>query len=87
MRVQWAEEGLDRLADIYVALDLDGQDEIARVVSQINATLATDPWDVGESRATANQRSWHVDPLTVLFEIFPDEDMVLLQHVATKRPK
>jgi hypothetical protein len=57
MRVEWVRQSLDRLADFYVRLDLDGQDEIARVVARINSTLAKDPWSVGESRATENQRS------------------------------
>jgi hypothetical protein len=87
MRVQWAKEALDRLADIYVTLDLDRQDEIASVVAQINSKLASDPWEAGESRASVNQRSWHVEPLTVLFRVFPDQNLVLVQHVASKRPR
>jgi hypothetical protein len=37
MRIEWAREGLDRLAKIYVQLDLAGQDEVADVVNRVNA--------------------------------------------------
>jgi hypothetical protein len=87
MRVEWVRQSLDRLADIYVTLDLNGQDEVANIVERINSTLARDPYSVGESSATDNQRSWHVEPLTILFEIFPDDNVVLVQHCAAKRPK
>jgi len=87
MRVQWTEESLDRAADLYITLDLAGQDEFAAAVARINARLASDPWAVGESRSTRNHRSWYSPPVTVLFEVFPDDEIVLIQHVAAKRPK
>ena len=85
MTVKWREITLDLLADLFVASDLDTQDAIEQAVLSINATLATDPMTQGESRATDNRRSWNVDPVTVLFEIFPADDLVVAQHFAMRR--
>jgi hypothetical protein len=60
--VDWNEDTLDRLADIYVAEpDPAARDAIARCVEQINRRLAADPWSPGESRGTA-RRVWFHPP-------------------------
>lgn len=86
MWVEWKESALDELADSYVAADPADRDEIGRAVERITATLAADPRDLGESRATPNQRVWHSDPLTVTFQIIPADGTVAVHHVAHRRP-
>lgn len=54
-------------------------------MERINAALAADPRDLGESRATPNQRVWHSDPLTVTFQIIPADGTVVVFHVARRR--
>jgi hypothetical protein len=85
MRVEWAERCANRLADIYVGLDLTGQRAIAQAIERINATLARDPWELGESRANRTRRAWNSGPVSVVFDIVND-DLVVVQHVAIKRP-
>lgn len=41
---------LDRLADISVAADVNDRERLADGVERLNARLADDPSDVGESR-------------------------------------
>ena len=86
MRVEWTEPCLDHLAEVYVTFDLAGQDEIAREVHRINAALAHDPWELGESRAKRTRRWWACEGLTVLFDIVSD-DLVVVQDVAVTRRK
>lgn len=87
MKVEWREFALDQLADSFVASDLETHDRIERAVMTINATLALDPWTQGESRSSLNRRSWFVDPVTVLYEIFPTDDLVVVQHMAIRRSR
>ncbi|WP_439621769.1 hypothetical protein [Gemmata sp.] len=47
----WLDSTLDKLAGIYVALDLSDQDRLAAGVELFNARLAADPLGVGESRS------------------------------------
>jgi hypothetical protein len=81
------EDGLDQLADIVVSLGLDDQDAVERAVLKINAELARDPWELGESRATLARRTWFVPPLVVNYQIVPVDGVVVVQHVALLRPK
>ena len=84
MTVIWREHALDRLADRYVAADPARRDAIDRAVTYINATLAIDPVQ-GESRARPTQRSWFVFPVSIVFEIFSADDLVVVQHFAMRR--
>jgi hypothetical protein len=84
MRVEWKETALDRLADRYVAADPALRDAIEQAVSYINATLAVDPVQ-GESRARTTQRAWFVNPVSVLFEVFPSDGLVVVQYFAMRR--
>lgn len=84
MRVEWKATALDRLADRYVAADPDLRDRIERAVTYINRTLAIDPVQ-GESRARATQRAWHVDPVSVVFEVLPSDGLVVVQYFAMRR--
>ena len=47
----WLESALDRLAIIYVAADTPDRARLAEGVERLNNRLASDPLDVGESRA------------------------------------
>ena len=86
MRVEWAERCANRLADIYVGLDRSEQRAVAQAIERINVALARDPWELGESRASRTRRAWNSGPVSVVFDIVSD-DLVMVQHVAIKRPK
>jgi hypothetical protein len=60
------------------------RDAIERAVVKINQTLAVDPVQ-GESRARATHRAWFVDPVSVVFEVFPSERRVVVQFFAMRR--
>jgi hypothetical protein len=64
--VVWLGSALDRLADIYVLLDLTSQDRLAAAVDALNARLRTDPLSEGESRS-GRYRITFVDRIAVRF--------------------
>lgn len=80
MTVEWQEDALDRLADIYVAAAPADRDEIGRCVEHINARLASDPGGLGESRSPG-RRVWFTPPLVVVFDL-PVGGGVVVTHVA-----
>ena len=80
--VIWQGTALDELADALVRSDLAQQDEIERRVLQLNARLATDPLDVGESRL-GNWRVEFVDFVAILFQVFPADGIVRVVHFWT----
>lgn len=84
MTVEWTESALDRLADLFVISDQFTQKEIEATVEVINAALAEDPNELGESRS-AGRRIWFVHPLVVIFRVVADEDRVVVSHVARPR--
>jgi plasmid stabilization system protein ParE len=86
MIVEWTGSALDRLADIFVAVDLAEQDAIEGTVRRINATLTGGPQDLGESRP-GGRRVWFADPLTVVYRVIPAEGRVIVSHVAQRRRK
>jgi hypothetical protein len=86
MIVEWTESALDRLADLFVSADLAEQDLIEAAVKRINAALAADPWDLGESRSSG-WRVWFVDPLMVIFRVSQAGGRVIVSHVARPRRK
>lgn len=47
---RWLESTHDKLADLYLAVDVPDRDRMADGVERLNARLAADPLDVGESR-------------------------------------
>lgn len=77
--VVWQGTALDELADALVRSDLATQDQIERRIVRLNARLAADPLDVGESRV-GNWRVEFVDFVAVLFEVFPDDGFVRVVH-------
>jgi hypothetical protein len=80
MSVEWEEDALDHLADIYVSATPDDREVIARCVERINAQLESDPWSLGESRGPG-QRVWFNHPLMVAFDLPPGGGVVVF-HVA-----
>lgn len=46
----WLETTLDKLADIYITLDVPQRERLATGIEWFNERLAEDPLDVGESR-------------------------------------
>jgi hypothetical protein len=48
---RWLESVLDKVAEIYVALEGPDRDRMASGIEAFDARLAADPFDVGESRA------------------------------------
>lgn len=46
----WIESALDKLADVYVAANLSERDRMTASVELLNAQLATNPLELGESR-------------------------------------
>jgi hypothetical protein len=47
---QWTEEALDKLADLYIEVDVPDRERMAAGVQAFNARLAADPLAVGESQ-------------------------------------
>lgn len=86
MRVEWAEEALDQLSDLYVVLPLIEQDAMAKSIVGINRKLADDPHALGESR-TPWVRVWFVDGLILRFDIDPAEQVVTVYEVTRVRPR
>jgi plasmid stabilization system protein ParE len=84
MTVEWTDEALDHLADIYVATPTPGErDAIARCVERINRQLAADPGTVGESRGPG-RRVWFAHPLMVAFDLPPGGGVVINQVTRLK---
>lgn len=70
MRVEWTDEALDALADLYVAASISDKFAIGQTAEHINRQLADDPSEPGESRS-GGRRIWHVPPLVVLYRVGP----------------
>jgi hypothetical protein len=85
MLVEWKESALDQLADIYVAANLADRDRIEATVERINAQLADDPSDLGESRSGRLRRVWFNHPLVVKFRFDPDRGLVIVSEVVRLR--
>ncbi len=48
--VIWRDSALDELADAFVKADLIKREALERAVVKLNAQLASEPFDLGESR-------------------------------------
>jgi len=66
--VAWAHRALNKLADLYVGVDLAGQQRLAASIDALNRRLAQKPIDEGESR-TGNYRITFVEGLTIRFTV------------------
>ncbi|HET6574565.1 MAG TPA: hypothetical protein VFG68_13235 [Fimbriiglobus sp.] len=83
MSVEWEEDTLDKLADIYVEATPAEREAIGHCVERINAQLAIDPHDPGESRGPG-RRVWFTPPLVVAYDL-PAGGGVLVNHVAKSK--
>jgi plasmid stabilization system protein ParE len=78
--VEWTDEALDRLADLYVSAATPAdRDALARHVERSNRRLAADPHGLGESRGPG-RRVWFSPPLMVAFDL-PVGGGVVVFHV------
>jgi hypothetical protein len=66
--VEWTDYALDQLADVFVSLDLNTQDQLSKAVEVLNRRLAIDPLDEGESR-NGPFRLTYAGPLGILFRV------------------
>ena len=82
----WLETALDQLADIWVQVDPAERGRIEAAVHRINATLADDPHEAGESRP-GDVRILCSPPLTVRFRVETGSVAVVFQahHVRKRR--
>ena len=77
--LDWADEALDELADIYVLATPEDREAITRHVLGLNKALKDDPFSVGEER----EGDLRIDAkplLTVWFRVTPDGLMVRVIH-------
>ncbi|OWK38158.1 hypothetical protein [Fimbriiglobus ruber] len=79
MTVEWEAGALERLADIYTEAQPAERETIFRCVERINVQLASDPWQLGESRGTG-RRVWFAHPLMMAFDL-PRGGGVVVNHV------
>lgn len=77
--LDWSEEALDELADIYVLATPEDREAIARHVAGLNKALADDPFSVGEERE-GDLRIDAKPVLTVWFRVTPDGLLVRVIH-------
>ncbi len=87
MIVIWQPMALDRLADYYVGLSLHEQRSLELVIRRIDARLADNPWNLGESRTNSNRRVWFVGPFALTLDLPPGKCVYVialrvLRHVA-----
>lgn len=80
--VIWRNLALDELADAIVAADLPTQDRIEKAVLALNARLARDPHNFGESRPARYRIAFHA-PVGILFDIDPPTQAVRVAHCWT----
>ena len=80
MIVEWNENALDRLADIYVAITPTERETVVRCVERTTARLGVDPGFFGESRGGI-RRVWFNRPLMVVYDLLRGGG-VLVVHVA-----
>lgn len=84
MSVEWTDVARDRLADVYVRLDLDGQRALVSQVERIEARLNSDPWFLGEFRGSDRLRVWCTGPLAVIYRLPPGGGVVVLYATGLK---
>ena len=66
--VTWLDVAMDRLANMYIELDLTAQGRLADEIEKFNRQLSLDPLSIGESRED-NTRVAFVDIVVLRFEI------------------
>jgi hypothetical protein len=85
-RLLWLYDALDSLAASYLYARRVGRDPeaITRAMAQIDRDTERGPATLGESRA-GSRRVYIVNPVTVFFEVHPDEQVVVVTTVRYHR--
>jgi hypothetical protein len=83
--VIWTDYALDRLADVFVSLDLLTQDQLTAEIDALNHRLASDPLREGESR-TSPYRMTFAGSLGVLFRVETSNGVVRVTEVKWHGP-
>ncbi len=80
--VYWRKRSLLLLRLVqFLAAEKGGDEEaVLRATGELNRQLAEDPSEVGESREV-NERVLIVNPLTVLYEVFPEQNTVVIDRL------
>ena len=77
--VIWRDSALNELADAFVRADLLRRDTIEHAVMRLNAQLASDPIDLGESRS-GSQRVAFDKPCAITFLVDTTAGVVRVTH-------
>jgi plasmid stabilization system protein ParE len=73
--VEWKESALDELAGIWNDADSAGRPAVRAAVNRIDAILAADPVNAGESRPHGRRLQFE-GPLAVWFRVYPNQKAV-----------
>ena len=81
-RVVWRRRSLLYLRMVqFLTMERSGdEDTVLNAADELNRQLADDPSGVGESR-DGNERVLIVNPLTVLYEVFPEQSVVMIYRL------
>ena len=82
--VDWRDEALSDLAEVWTAADGPVRQAITEAVQRIDDLLERDPLDTGEEREE-NYRIHFESPLVVIFQVFQAERRVLVVMVGPIR--
>lgn len=85
-RIVWLYDALDNLAASFLYSRRVGRDPeaITRAMARIDSDMQQGPVTLGESR-TGRRRVYIVNPVTVFFEVHPDERLVAVTAVRYHR--
>ena len=79
-RVEWLQEAVGELAELWIAADSPGRQAITKATHALDQELQTDPFRASESR-DADVRIAFSIPLAILFEADLEERIVWILHV------
>ena len=80
----WSDDAMDDLMRIWMAAP--DQNQLARVVNQLEQQFALNPLDVGESREDDWQRIVVEPPVGILFDVTPPDRIVRVIHIGWLPP-
>jgi hypothetical protein len=86
-KVRWMRPAIDSLARAYMAARDEGEAEsITSAMAEVDRVLETGPAGAGESR-TGAERILVVRPVVVEYEVFADEQTVVVTAARYVRPR
>ena len=80
--VTWRDAALDDLADAWVRADVGTRDVLEAAVNSLNARLAADPTEEGESRPDGRRITFEM-PAVVIFRVNVQARTVRVTHFWT----